>query len=182
MNKVVLGFSGPVGSGKSEVAKGLSAKLGWPRIGFGDHVRSLAAERKLEPTREVLQNIGESEVSGNCENFCRSVLLRGSWSPDKSVIIDGVRHLAVIETITKITQPSQFLLIYLDISDLVQAGRLAKRGVSPKELKTLESHSTEIQVKVEIKKRADFLLSTEGSVSDAVDAVLAWLRTQKYLN
>ncbi|MCX6013118.1 MAG: AAA family ATPase [Chloroflexi bacterium] len=55
----VIGVVGQNGSGKDAVLKYIRAKYNIPFLSTGDMVRKLAAERKVEPTRENLGKISE---------------------------------------------------------------------------------------------------------------------------
>src|SRR4029077_15353862 len=45
--RFVLGFSGAIGSGRSELSRLVADKLKWPLLRFGDYLRALAGQDEL---------------------------------------------------------------------------------------------------------------------------------------
>jgi cytidylate kinase len=79
---VAVAFAGRLGAGKSSLSTVLAANMKWKRVSFGDFVRSVAAARGIEPSRQVLQDIGAELESLDTLTFCRNVLEGGGWGPE----------------------------------------------------------------------------------------------------
>jgi dephospho-CoA kinase len=77
----VIGLAGQIAAGKTTIATRLAARLGIPRVSFGDEVRRVAAERGLPADRAVLQDLGEELIAAGWDSFCRAVLAQGAWQP-----------------------------------------------------------------------------------------------------
>src|SRR5262245_37743225 len=95
----VLSFAAPIEAGKTTVSTRVAELLIAPRVSFGEYLRGLARERGLEMTREVLQDLGEQLVRKDVRGFCEDVLKQQPWEPGRPLIIDGVRHIEVLEAL-----------------------------------------------------------------------------------
>src|SRR5437867_2887144 len=89
----VVYFAAPIKAGKTKVSTTLALRLHAPRVSFGDYLRSLAREKELEVTREVLQDLGDHLVNQDVLAFCEDVLRQHPWQPGRPLIVDGVRHV-----------------------------------------------------------------------------------------
>lgn len=158
MNATVVCFAGGIGSGKSAVSGRVATLLGWPRVGFGDYVRTVARERGLDEARETLQEIGAELVAKNLERFCQSVLKQAKRSTDESLVVDGIRHVEVLDAVRRLVSPARLVLIFIDVDLAVRKARLLEEGINGVRLGELESHSTEIQVGDRLRNAADLVV------------------------
>jgi len=164
MDPIVLGFTGRIGSGKTTISSVVAEKLDWPRVSFGDYVRKIAQERGLEESREVLQQLGESLLSGNPEQFCRAVLAHAHWKQGQSLVIDGVRHIEVVDWLRHLVAPAKFLLVYVAVSESARQSRLLERDRTDASLlPSIESHSTERDVTSVLLSQADLIIDSSQS-------------------
>lgn len=170
-------FSGRIGSGKSSVSTGVAAALGWPRVSFGDYVREEASRRGLDSSRATLQAVGQSLIDAGWDKFCGGVLAQGDWQPGTSLVVDGIRHTAAVETIRSLTAPSRVVLVHLEAGNEVRLERIRRRGDQDEgSLERVESHPTEIESIVQLPGLADLLVSSDGNVGSTVDGIIGWLR------
>lgn len=171
MTGVVIALAGRIGSGKTSVAVALAHRLGWPRVGFGDYVRLEAAKRGLDPgSREVLQELGERMLRLDLDAFCGAVLGQADCAPGSSLIVDGVRHVAVLDALHRLLSPSPVRLIYLAASDEARQLRLAAAGRWEQDVMAkAEGHSTEADLKAALPGSSDVVIDTDRDF----DAVLA---------
>ena len=176
MKSVVLGFSGKIGTGKTTISSGVANVLGWPRVSFGDFIRSEAQRRGLEFTREALQSIGASLVDGNSERFCRSVLSQANWKPGQNLIVDGVRHAKIAYTLRQIVLPSDFSLVFITLNESVRRKRLATSELCY--LTQIEANTTEVQVGTLLLELADLVVDGNSAVGVLVDEIAEWVRQQ----
>jgi dephospho-CoA kinase len=125
----IIGVVGKNGSGKDEVLKYLREKYGIPFLATGDIVREIAANDKLEPTRENLKTISEryfKEMGEGC--FVR-------LAADKIKIlgwpvagISGIRSIQDVRILKDLLGRS-FTLIEVSVTDpKVRYARMSKRG------------------------------------------------------
>ncbi len=157
MTGIVLGFAGPIGSGKTTVSTAVAEALGWSRVGFGDFLREEARSRKLDDSsREVLQAIGEALIGAGWEEFCRAVLAQVNWMPGRSLVIDGIRHVEALAALRRIVAPTPLLLVYLEAADTARESRLRDKGIDDERRRRIESHSTEIEVMTMLLGFADY--------------------------
>jgi len=106
---LILAFSGGIGSGKSTLSSGVAEALEWPRVSFGRYVRAVALDRGLDAeSREVLQEVGESLITAGWVPFCRAVLTQADWRPERSLVVDGIRHVEALQTLRALAAPSVY--------------------------------------------------------------------------
>ena len=123
----VIAVSGPIGAGKTTVATILATRLGWPQTGYGDLVRTAAADRGFPPSRRVLQSIGTEMIAAGWDSFTRAVLDRVAWQPGQPLILDGLRHFQATATLRKIVLPLPVEVIFLDVSPMTGLKRARDR-------------------------------------------------------
>jgi dephospho-CoA kinase len=160
MRNTVVGFSGGIASGKSSLSTAVSRATGWPRTSFGAYVRTVAAHRGLEPTRENFQAIGEELIEADARDFCKNVLARAPWSPGDPLVIDGIRHLEVADLLAGMVRPTDFVLIFVELPRAEREARLKNRDGESRPLERFEHHSTEAQI-FDLRARADLLLTRQ---------------------
>lgn len=124
---IVIGLSGFRGSGKSTVAGSLVEEFGAEKRSFGDCVRREAVVRLLPTDVPSLQALG-AELIGTWgwERFCREAL--GPVDANSLVVIEGIRHVEALDTLTKIVEPSRFVLVFVDTPADVLATRILARN------------------------------------------------------
>ncbi|MFC1970057.1 AAA family ATPase [Chloroflexota bacterium] len=177
MEAVVLGFTGPIGSGKSTVSKAIADVLGWPRASFGDYVRSVARERGLRQNRETLQTIGPELINAGWGPFCEAVFSQAGWERGSGIVVDGIRHIEAIETIRRMTVPLKFVLVFISIAEADRQSRLVRKGIKDKkEQLRIESHSTETHLS-SLRSKADFIVDGTQSASELVDLIMRLLNS-----
>ncbi len=176
MRPIVLTFAGGIASGKSTLSTAVAKALGWPRVSFGDYVRTEARRRGLGKSREVLQNVGVSLIEGGWEPFCRAVLAQAVWQPGQSLVVDGVRHAEVVQELQRLVAPSKLLLVFIATSEPVRKNRLRERNMADyRKLQRIESHSTEAQVKTVLQGMVDLTVDGTQSTDILRQGIVAWV-------
>ena len=171
----MLGFSARMAAGKTVVSNGVAEAIGAKRIAFGGLVREEAGIRGIPATRENLQDLGESLVQEDVDAFCVRVLQRNGWTAGNSIVVDGVRHVRVLDKIREIVEPQYFGLMYLNVDRETQLHRWKTEDLPyTKSLQELESHPTEIEVLTTLPQRADLVLDGGQTVDRIVRDVLRW--------
>ncbi len=116
---MILLLAGVSKSGKSHVAKHLSEITDWPRVSFGNLVRRIAEERELPATFESLQELGQRLVEESPSDFLNSAFEFWGVTSDSDVIIDGLRHKAVFDELSKKSnRPIKLVLVETRESEL----------------------------------------------------------------
>jgi cytidylate kinase len=182
MNRsVAVAFGGRLGAGKSTISTALADDLGWRRVSFGDFVRSVAATRGMQPSRQVLQDIGAELESQDTVAFCRNVLQAGGWNPRESVVIDGIRHARVLDVLRELVAPVPLFFVFLDAESESRKQRLYQRdSIDAESLAVAESHSTEHDVASILPDLADLRVSNDhGSEAELVAHIENQLRMRE---
>jgi dephospho-CoA kinase len=176
LEPMVLGLSGPSGTGKTTVAKAIARTLGWPLASFGDYVRTVARTQGLDDSsRDVLEGLGELLVEEDVERFCRSVLTHFKWKSGEPLVIEGIRHQQVAETLRKLAAPMDFRIVYLEVDDETRRLRLRQRGTREEEVARMHEHPTERLVKEQIPQIADLTLPATKPVDELVKEIVNWV-------
>lgn len=166
----IIAFAGRMGAGKSSVSAPLAADLKWKLASFGGFVRKIATNRGVEHTRESLQAIGEELEADDPTRFCRSVLDDAGWDAGESVVVEGIRHVSILNALKSLVAPQPVFLVYLEAPEDVRRTRLEERGAQEaRSLSKAETHSTERDVISELPQLANLVLSTDGA--EAADSV-----------
>lgn len=176
VSSIIIGISGPVSSGKSTLATALAKRLKCKVARFGDYVRNIASERGLELTRENLQKVGE-ELAQDKKEFCQSLLKSVDYQPRENLIIEGIRHADIAIILKELLTPALFSLVYLSISETSQQERFNNREKQEQSLilTSIESHSTEIEVKNEVYKLSDFKVDSNLTTEKQVDQIIQYI-------
>lgn len=175
MKQSILAFCGAIGSGKSTISLELAALLKYKYASFGNYVRNYANQMGYnEPTREQLQAFGEMLVTARKEEFCLSVLEDAKWSKGEGLIVDGIRHLSILNTLENICFPQKLFLIYVTIDKSIRTIRLIQRG-RDKEALLSDHHSTELQVHELLKTKANLIIDGGNSIIENINQIINWL-------
>lgn len=171
-----IGIAGGIKSGKSSLAKALCLRLNGRYVSFGDQVRYVVQDRGLEVTRINCQQIGEELVASDVTGFCSSVLRQAASDEipveDNMIIIDGIRHLNVIQTLRFLLKPSRLWMVFIDTDEETRADRL-KANSEGSSLTRLEMHSTECEL-LQVRGTADLTLLGTHPIDRLVEMVAIW--------
>lgn len=178
MSHLVLAFSGAIASGKTSVSTAVAQSLGCPRVSFGEQVRRVADERGLPASREQLQFLGEFLVREQPEDFCLAVLRQADWKPVSNLVIDGVRHAEILQTLRTLVKPCELKLIFITVDEQTRAARRPGTGDAPEVLSALDAHSTERQVMSELPAMADLLVDGTRDINALADEIVWWIHSQ----
>ena len=175
----VLSFAAPIEAGKTIISAGVATRLGAPCVSFGGYLRRLAQEMGLDVTRENLQDLGDQLVRRDVRAFCEEVLKQHPWQPGRPLVIDGVRHVEVLEVLSEILAPAKGYLIYINVDRTTQSKRLEHDELRHKKpLEELERHPTELQVRSKLPDRAALVLDGTQSPEELTERVIAFLNAK----
>jgi dephospho-CoA kinase len=168
MEPIVIGVAGGIGSGKTEFARVLATRIDARSVSFGDFVRSKAAERGLENTRESLQELGERLIAEmGWEAFATSVIT--PWDRTGHLVVDGVRHVDAVLAVRAAVMPAPFRLVYLDVDVDTRKMRLTERPSDARDLSKWDAHPTEREVHSTLQSMADLVLDARLAPEVLVD-------------
>jgi cytidylate kinase len=178
MKPVVVGFSGRQASGKTMLSREIASRLDWPRVSFGDYVRSVAGKRGISEEAGNLQDLGADLIHElGWEKLCRQVLAQVDWSPERSLVIDGIRHTEALTTLTQLVSPTDLVHVHIKVSDLERQARLTAReeAGSQHAAQRSEDHSTEIQALTLLPRGANLVINGDQPFEENVRQVLDWI-------
>jgi cytidylate kinase len=173
---MLISFAGHIGSGKSSVCHALAERLGWPRAGFGDYLRSELARQGREPTREALQNVGQALVEADAESFCRAVLASSGFEPGRDFLVDGVRHVDIQRMLAHLAPPSIPKLIFLAADGASRLERVDSRADGRAVFVRAEAHRVESELRRELPALADANVDATQCFPSVVEQCLALIR------
>jgi hypothetical protein len=151
----VLSFAAPLEGGKTTISTNVATRFVSPHVGFGGYLPRPAQEMGLEVTRENLQDLGDQLVRCDVRAFCEEVLKQQPWQPGRPLVIDGVRHVEVLDVLSEILAPVEGYLIYINVDRTTQSKRFEHDELRhEKSLEEFERHPTEIQVRCMLPDRA----------------------------
>lgn len=170
MEKIVLGLTGEIASGKGTAAKYLIEKHNGSDHRFSTMLRDVAKRMYLEENRENLQKI--STIFR--ENFDQEILSKVIYNdvindPKNVIAIDGVRRPSDIEYLKTLPE---FKLVYIETGLENRYKRIVTRGENAddagktfEEFKKDQEREAETQIK-DLKSKADFVINNDGSFED----------------
>lgn len=138
----VVTISGQIASGKSTLAEAIASATGWPVASFGVYVRSVAARRGLGTDRATLQAVGSELVRGGEERFVAEVLRAAGWRPGQPAVLEGVRHLSVLNAVRRVTTPVPVFHVHVAVGEDERGTRVALRE-SDRRIQLMDAHETE---------------------------------------
>ena len=111
---MILGISGGIASGKTYVSQIILKKYSLFYTSFSEVLKTYCARQKIEPTRDILQNLGKEIIENHgAEGFVKWIISQ-SQMPAENVLLDGFRHPAVWDSFKKIYPQAR--LIFCDIN------------------------------------------------------------------
>jgi dephospho-CoA kinase len=164
--KLVVGVSGKIGSGKSEIGKYLSENHGASEHRFSQILFDVLKRLHIPPEREALQRLGATLRS----SFDPEVLVNAFKAdleddPADVVVVDGIRYQNEVEMLRGFPNNT---LIFVDAPPKVRYERIKKRGekgehnITFEEFKESEARETERYLP-EVSKKADYVLDNAGT-------------------
>jgi dephospho-CoA kinase len=166
---LAIAFSGQIGSGKTSLSLAVADALQCPRVSFGLQVREEARHRGLDDSRETLQRLGETLILNHKESFCRSVISQARPNSHAPLLIDGVRHIEVLELLRNLLAPRRLVLVHIALDQEVRSTRLAG------DASAWDSHSTELQVPIALQAHADLILDGTHALATLCLNVVRWI-------
>lgn len=174
--RVVLAFSGPIGSGKSSLAKAISYEFGFPRVSFGGYVRHLVRQYGGdESDRKALQDEGERQVKRDPGAFLLATLDYHDVDKANSFVVEGLRHTSILNEMRMFFGTDLFH-IHLEAGDHIAFERAVARGDDPKVVERALRHKVEADVAIELSEVADLVLPASESLSELIAQVSLFVK------
>lgn len=122
---MIIGLTGSLAAGKGVVSDFLQKK-GFVYLSLSDELRQIAKQRKIELTRENLQNLGNQlRVEKGASVLADLVISKIENQQYIKVIVDGIRNPAEINSLRKM---KNFFLICIDAPQEIRFKRMFERN------------------------------------------------------
>ncbi len=176
---MIIGLTGSLAAGKGVVSEFLKEK-GFVYLSLSDELREIAREKKVELTREKLQNLGNymRETYGG-GYLAEKAFQKIKNQEYKKAIVDGIRNPAEIEVLRKI---KDFFLVSVDAPQEIRFQRIVSRN------RESDPKTSEDFLKVDNRdkgigepetgqgvgkcmEKADFVLINSGNLTEAEEKV-----------
>lgn len=177
--KIILGFVGPIASGKGMACEYLKTRHGAGYTRFSSILRDILGRIYVEKSRNNLQKLSFSLRQTFGDDILALAIAKDVQNDPHTIIaVDGVRRLPDIKYLTKVPG---FHLISIDADQEVRYKRINKRGENTDDIKkTFEEFQKDEQNEAEkdireVQNTAHFQINNNGTCEDLfcqIDAVL----------
>jgi len=122
---MIIGLTGSLAAGKGVVSDFLK-KQGFVYLSLSNELREIAKEKKIELTREKLQNLGNQLREENGSSTLAETIIKKIINQQyQKCIVDGIRNPAEIDALKKM---KNFFLISMDASPEIRFNRMKERA------------------------------------------------------
>ena len=178
-NKLIFGFTGPMGSGKDTAANYLEEKYNGKNYSFSGMLGDVLKRYHLEINRDNLIKISEAMRSTFGEDVLAKTMARDLDNDNHPVVsTSNVRRMADIKYLSELPN---FILVSIDVEPKTRYERIVNRAQRSDEAKKtyeqfLEDHkrSTEITIP-EVMEHATEKIDNNGTIEELyaqVDALV----------
>jgi dephospho-CoA kinase len=145
--RLVVGITGRIGSGKTTVGRYLESRYGFQYVRYSE---VLAEWRAKDPeSKAELQKVGWEVMAGGMQpELNRRLIAR--ITPDADVAVDGLRHPLDYDALSS-TFPASFRLLFIDSPPRLRFERLNRKGKYA-DLASFESADSDL-----VEQQIDFL-------------------------
>lgn len=164
--KIIL-IAGKIGSGKTFWANKIAEKYSCDHVTFSDYIKYLCSQRKLEINRPNLQIIGNEIVLTDIakEKFIYYLLNCAVEKKSDTIIIDGLRHLSVLEYIKR--RYTNSYLIYVECTEEQRRKNISSRG---NEITRFEMDKTESFL-MDLKEKANYIINYNEDTNAEIEKI-----------
>jgi len=174
VERLVVGITGRIGSGKTTVGRYLESRYGFQYVRYSE---VLADWRVKDPENKTqLQKVGWEVMAGGMQaELNRRLIAR--ITPDADVAVDGLRHSLDYETL-KNSFSDSFHLLYIDSPPRLRFERLNQKGkyANLALFDAADSYPVEQQID-SLRSSAALVIHNERSVQDLYAIVDEAIRT-----
>jgi dephospho-CoA kinase len=161
--RLFVGITGRIGSGKTTVGKYLESRYGFQYLRYSAELAEWLA--KNSESKVHLQKIGwEVMSSGKQAELNRRLIAQ--INPDADVAVDGLRHPLDYEALNTNFYPS-FYLVYIDSPTQLRFDRLKEKGkyADLGLFQTADSHPVEQKIE-SLQANAALVIRNQSSIQD----------------
>lgn len=186
VNKIIFGFTGPMGSGKDTAANYLETKYNGKNYSYSTMLADVLKRYYLEINRDNLIKISEAMRATFGEDIMAKTMAHDLESDSHHIVsTSNVRRMGDIEHLSKLPG---FVLIAIDADSKIRYERILKRAQRSDELnKTYEQfladqqRSTEISI-LETMKHATEKIDNNGTLEELYSQVDALVKKYESKN
>jgi len=155
MPKLILGFTGPIASGKEVAKKYIEAKYEASSFKFSTILRNILNSIAVDQNRDNMMALSTFLRTQYGEDILAKAIAKSvSESSDKIIVVDGIRRMADIEYLKKVPG---FTLIAIDAKPEIRYTRSVTRNENPGDAE--KSYAEFL---------ADHLKETEATISEVM--------------
>jgi len=161
--RLVVGITGRIGSGKTTVGRYLESRYGFQYIRYSE---VLAEWRVTDPeSKAELQKVGWEVMAGGMQpELNRRLIAR--ITPDADVAVDGLRHPLDYDTLSN-SFPSSFRLLFIDSPPRLRFERLNQKGKYADFALFAAADSYPVEQQIDsLRVNATLVIHNEGSLQD----------------
>jgi len=172
-NKIILGFVGPIASGKGTSCSYLKDKHEAEIFRFSTMLRDVLDRFYIEQSRENMQNLSSvlRQTFGE-DLMAKTIAADVKNSQTQIIALDGIRRQADIKYLLEIPE---FYLVEINAAQKIRYERIIKRSENTDDTqKTFEQFQNdelqepELQIK-EVAKIAEFHIDNNGTIENLYD-------------
>lgn len=169
-------FSGCTGCGKTSISKPFAESNGFRWTSFGNAVRAEAGRLGLRADdKAVLQSLGQKLVENEPERLCEIVLHDLKAANRGAGVLDGLRHMRVLELLKLREGADICRVIFVDVEPSIRHLRLKQnRGWSEEECQRYDRDATEVEVNDLLRPAADLVIDNNGSLHSSFAQLEQW--------
>lgn len=143
----VIGFSALAKGGDKEIADFVARTKEVPRLSFGAWLREKALKEGGETDRRGLQHLGQQMIKQMGElAFFFTMLDDVHLELSQSLLIEGIRHIKILDSVRSLVGPDRFFLAFVDRPEDRRLELLRHEGLSNSELEEVLSDATEQEI------------------------------------
>ena len=166
--RLVIGITGRIGSGKTTVGRHLESRHGFQYLRYS----AVLADWQIQgsESKDQLQKVGWEVMSGGLQAELNRRLI-AQILPERNVAVDGLRHPLDYDALHSSFFPS-FRLLFIDSPPALRFDRLNQKGkyAGFASFQAADSHLVEQQID-SLRTNAALVLRNEGSLQELYAAV-----------
>lgn len=168
MAKLILGFTGPIASGKEVAKKYIETNYGGSNFKFSSILRGVLDYLDIENNRDNLIALSTFLRKQYGEDILAKAIAKSvKESKDEVIVIDGIRRLADIAYLKEVPG---FILIAIDAAPEIRYQRSVIRNENPGDADKsyedfLADHQKETEITIpEVMAKANYTLNNNGDL------------------
>ncbi len=169
-------FGGAIAGGKTSVSREVAKALGCGWAGFGAYLRAEVGAEDSQ-CRKVLQDLGQRRIKRNAAAFCRDVLEHGGFIAGRDFVLDGIRHVEVLQHLAGLAVPSVLRLFVIEADSGLRADRVGERGHRElRDFPRASRHVVEAALEERLPSVADYRVDGSLPLPEVVEECLIEIR------